>query len=138
MNTVKHVEKMWRELQATIDKTTNESADHAVLSGYRERSYEHALENLLRDEVQNERQHRSGFGSGSYPFSAVVAAKIIIIENVARGAQHVELLPARLWLEIRRSAAEAMTIGNLLGTMLPIEWRSAAEALDYSELMNPK
>ena len=138
MNTVKHVEKLWSELQETLNSTHSIEYNQnlAALSEYRELSSVNALRTLLQTEIRNERKHR-GMMARSYPYPVALAAKIIILENVARGAKHGELLPARLWLEIRHSAAEAMTIGNLLGARLTVEWRCAAEALDYSGLMNP-
>jgi hypothetical protein len=139
-NTVRHVETLWIELQNTLDKSAKLLSPDAsaALSDYRETSYKDALGLLLREETKNERQHRTGYGSGDYPFSSVIGAKIIIMENIARGAAKVAPLEARLWLEIRRTAAEAMTIGNLLGPALSFKWRAEAQELDYSDLMNPR
>ena len=134
MKIEKQVNTLWNQLQRVIDAS---SYDGEFLHDYRESSWHDALGKLLAIAIEGERGHRRFVGH-SYPVSAPIGAKVILLSNFADGAKLKTMPAATLWLSIRRDAAEAMTLGYLLRGDLTAEWLAAAESLDYAEIMNPK
>lgn len=126
------VKRLWVELAAAIDK-----AGHSDLYDYSQSRDHRALDKLLAEETANERGHRS-FVGGSYPVSNSIGAKITLLSNIYRGAIMQDEPLARLFLTIRPSAAEAITIGYILRADLSREWLEWAEGLDYSAIMDSK
>ena len=135
MTLEKHVDTLWAQLERAIDASTH---DGEVLSDYKSTAWQCNLDSLLKTATAEERQHRSGMYSGQYRGSARFGAKVIMLSNVADGAALKSEPLAKLFLMIRRSAAEAMTLGYYLRADLTPEYIAAAQKLDYSDIMNGK
>lgn len=143
MNNTQKINQLWDQMRDAIDATykagqglSGGALDNAnVLRDYaRDISWSDDLAALLGRETANERQHRSN--RPSVPgFSAGSAAKLILMENVRKGAGMAELPKATAFLVLRQTAVEAEVIGFLISGQLPMQWRNEVEALDYSKLM---
>ena len=149
MNTTQTINGLWQELRQAINRTYEQGSgadlrtqagidaqDNAgVLRDYAENiSWSDDLAALLGRETANERQHRTN--RPSVPgFSANTAAKLILMENVSKGAQMAELPKATAFLVLRRTAVEAEVIGYLISGQLSTEWHQAVKSFDYSKLM---
>lgn len=144
MDTKKYVNTLWKELRESINlayKTAAEekNEDGECLRDYAENiSWSDDLATLLDREAANERQHRSG--RPSVPgFSVDTAAKLILLGNMARGAEMAikgESMPkATTFLVRRKTAAEAQIVGYLTARFLQPAWIASVRTLDYAELM---
>ena len=140
MNTKQQVDKLWEQFRAAInsaydaaDKARNE--DGICLRDYAENiSWSDDLASLLGRETANERQHRSN--RPSVPgFSNETAAKLILMNNAADGADMENMPKATAFLLFRHSAAEAQVIGYLAKDRLSAEWCKEVDSLNYAELM---
>ena len=132
-----NIDLRWRQMRAFITqayKACRSDAPQACLHDYAEDiSWHDDLERLLREETANEKQHR---GTRSIRgFSSVDAARIILMGNVLRGAELKEMPPATIFMQWRKSAAEANVIGYLVSAYLTSEWRTAVNEFDYSKMM---
>ena len=99
------------------------------------------MRNLVSEETANERQHRRGapYIPGVRPaVSSNLAARAILLHQVARGSEAKEMPAATCFLIWRRSAAEAFLLGFLVRAHLTDEFRRRAIALDYASLMGRK
>jgi hypothetical protein len=142
MNTKQAVDKLWHGFREAVnkayaeaDKTRNE--DGICLRAYAENiSWSDNLAILLDRESANERQHRSSRPSVK-GFSVETAAKLILLGQASHGAQLKQLPRSTAFLVFRQSAVEAQVIGFLARKYLPMEWRTAVNALDYAKLMQP-
>jgi hypothetical protein len=145
MNTKQKVDTLWREMREAINKTYADaskksssgdpSTDANCLRDYAENiSWSDDLAGLLGRETANERQHRSN--RPSVPgFSNETAAKLILMEQVKRGAENPTLPSATEFLVFRKTAVEARVIGFLIREHLTPEWRERVSSLDYAKLM---
>jgi len=134
----KEVNALWEELQRTIDAAYESGDDElAVLADYRSSSMYNDLDDLLSRESENERKHRAGFSPSGFvaPISAVVAAKLILCGNVSEGSQKTSCPLATIFLVLRKTACEGMTLGYLLRNHVSEEWRERVAKLDYTKIM---
>lgn len=127
MNISKQTNTLWSQLLEAAQRSTHPEA-------YRLTEWDALkLRQLLRDESAAERAHRRG-RPGSCPLSVADAARVIVLSNIAEGAQR-ESFDATVFLTWRASAAMARLFGHVLRADLSPEWITAAAALDYSGLM---
>lgn len=132
---------LWREMREAINKAyanrpdPENDNDADCLRDYAENiSWSDDLQKLLDRETQNEREHRRnrpvvpGFGAST-------AARLILMENVRKGAEMDEMPKATAFLALRQTAVEAEVIGFLIKEFLSTEWRKAVASYDYAELM---
>jgi hypothetical protein len=137
--TTKTVEKLWSELDAAIDAAARDAfsnrGDSESMAITRFHEYDgRALRALIADEISNEKAHRRTFAAGrAYPISVSVAAKLIILENIGRGAASEKAPSFTIFIDWRRSAADAYALGYLLRAHLSSDWIATARLLDYSE-----
>lgn len=128
---------LWNELREAINKTyeLDKSDDSQCLRDYAENiSWSDALAELVGRETANERQHRSN--RPSVPgFSCGTAARLILMNNVAKGARMDSMPSAMAFLVLRQTAVEAEVIGWLIRKHLDPNWIAAVENLDYAKLM---
>lgn len=108
----------------------------------KDNGYKDSLSELLDAETANERKHRAGYmpADVTAPISSRTAAKIILMDNARSGADDKrkgKLLPASLYLIMRKTAVEAMALGFASGEHLSDQWRADVKTLDYSKIMNP-
>jgi hypothetical protein len=143
MNTKQQVDGLWKQFREAINSAYAEAdrkrdENGICLRDYAENiSWSDNLSSLLDRETANERQHRSN--RPSIPgFSAETAAKLILLGQASHGAQLKQLPQSTAFLVFRQSAVEAQVIGFLARKHLPMEWRTAVNALDYAKLMQPK
>ena len=142
MSTKTKVDQLWRELRDAINKAYDEHGrkaqfddDFGCLRDYAEDiSWSDDLAGLLGRESANERQHRS---NRPVPrgFSVETAAKLILLNNFAKGAELSEMPKATAFLVLRKTAVEAEVIGFIIKDYLSADWRAAVNAMDYAELM---
>ena len=134
MKIEKQVNTLWSQLQDVIDASSH---DGDTLCDYKTGNHHHGLDKLLSAAIASERGHRS-FVGGFYPVSVSIGAKIVLLSNFSAGATKNAPPSFTLWLQIRRDAAEAITLGYILREDFPAEWVNASGDLDYSAIMNPK
>ncbi len=140
MNTKKTIDTLWKQFRQSIntayaeaDKARDE--DRMCLRDYAENiSWSDDLARLLGRECAEERQHRKGhpFVQG---FSIDSAAKLLIMENVAQGAEQGKMPSATIFMMWRQTAAESFLLGYLIREHLTPEWKQTVTSLDYSNLM---
>jgi hypothetical protein len=135
---------LWRELRKSINRAyadcSKESLtqrlrdDLTCLRDYAENiSWSDALEQLLERETLAEKQHR---GTRSVVgFSAGTAARLILMQNVVKGANMTKEPRATEFLVLRQTAVEAEVIGWIMGAWLDPNWIKAVESYDYAKLM---
>jgi hypothetical protein len=144
MTTQQKINGLWQELRTAINRAYEASQinhsnrfldDAQCLRDYAENiSWNDDLSALLARETANERQHRTNRPS-VHGFSAITAAKLILMENVSKGAQMAELPKATAFLVLRHTAVEAEVIGFLISSQLSPEWHKAVKSFDYAALM---
>lgn len=135
------IKNLWQEMREAINKTyaqrPDPENDHDAdcLRDYAEDiSWSDDLAALLGRETANERQHRNN--RPAVPgFAASTAAKLILMENVRKGAEMSQLPRATAFLVLRQTAVEAEVIGFLIRENLAKEWKDAIASLDYAQLM---
>jgi hypothetical protein len=144
LNTHQSINQIWEHFRDAIDAAYAASqskefsgsayADSSCLRDYaRNISWSDACEKLLATETANERQHRQSRTVRG--FSSQDAARLIICNNVLRGAELTEMPSALTFITFRPSAAEANLLGYLIREHLASGWKSAVQSLDYSECM---
>jgi hypothetical protein len=136
MNYTKEINKLWEQIENSINSASadgvSELRDYASNDGWH-----HDLAKLVDAETANERQHRGG--RPEYyraPISAPVAAKILLMNNIAEGSEKTEMPPATIFLQFRKTAAEGWVIGFLARKYITAEWRARVGGLDYAAIMN--
>lgn len=140
MNTKTQVDTLWRDMReavsaryAAAEKTPEDEG--WCLRDYAECvSWSDAMRSLLGRETANERQHRRNRPSIA-GFSNETAAKLILLGQMAHGAEADVIPRATAFLVFRQTAIEAQVIGWLAREFLSQEWRDAVNALDYAKLM---
>jgi hypothetical protein len=135
------IDQLWRELRTAIDKTyasrpdPENDNDADCLRDYVEnRGWSDSLASLLGRESAAERRHRRGH-TAIAGFSIETAAKLLIMNAVARGSQLADMPKATAFLVLRQTAGEAEVIGWLIREHLLPSWIDAVESLDYAKLM---
>ena len=142
MTTKTQISRLWQQFlerpstRRTRKQTrTRHDQDGQCLRDYAEHiSWSDNMASLLGREAANERQHRRS-RPGPSDFSVDTAAKLILLDNAAKGAGLSEMPRSTAFLVLRRTAVEAETIGFLARKYLSAEWRSAVSSLDYAKLM---
>lgn len=138
MTNTQVIANLWQELREAINQTYKESKpgdDSQCLRDYAENiSWSDNLAALLGRETANERQHRRNRHM-VIGFSAGTAAKLILMNNVVKGAQMTAMPSATAFLVLRQTACEAEVIGYLCREYLPIDWIRAVDTFDYAKLM---
>lgn len=140
MTNTQIIRNLWQEMRDAINQTyalssLDKSGDRACLRDYAENvSWSDDLQKLLHTEMANEREHRKGrpmvpgFGVGT-------AARLVLMTNVVKGSQMLELPRSTAFLVLRKTAVEAEVIGFLIKDQLAEAWVKAIESFDYAELM---
>jgi len=129
MNTKTFANNLWKQLEESMRTSTNE-----VVRDFMRWDGMH-LEQLLKDETANERQHRNGNVGRAYPISADTAAKVLILHNIYQGSLKPSEPTAATFIIWRHSAALAQALGFYLKADLTPEWCAAAARCDYSEMV---
>ena len=145
MNYTKYINGLWQEFRNSIDKAFKDnshmSGDAAwntnALRDYTTEGWHDDLAKLLNAETANERQHRNGRPAEVSPLiSSETAAKMILMQKAADGADRDEMPPASHFLVYRKAAVEAEVIGWIARKYLPASWRAAVRTMDYVKLVN--
>jgi hypothetical protein len=128
----------WNELRDAIDAAYKNapvaSDESSALRDYAQNiSWHDSLDRLLRDETENEKQHRSTRSIRG--FSSRDAARLILMNNIARGSFLPEMPSALTFITFRKSAAEANLLGYLIRHSLKAEWCQTVDSLSYTDLM---
>lgn len=138
MNIKKQVDTLWQQMRDGISTTYNKGrgdADSECLRDYAEdTTMFDALSALLGRESAEERRHRSGY-PGVLGFSNETAAKVLLMNFLAAGAEGASMPKATQFLCFRKTAVEAEVIGWLCRSNLSPEWLQAVKSLRYDELM---
>jgi hypothetical protein len=134
------INTLWHQFRVAVNAAYDEAnkshdQDGICLRDYAENiPWSDSLASLLGREAANERQHRRNRPSPS-GFSVDMAAKLILLDNAAKGAAMSDMPRATSFLVLRRTAVEAEIIGFLARKYLSAEWRAAVSFLDYVQLM---
>jgi hypothetical protein len=138
MTNTQVINNLWQEMREAINRAyakAGNNQDLICLRDYAENiSWSDDLQKLLDTETANERQHR-GTRPQVVGFSAGTAAKLILMQNVIKGARLFKLPSAVDYLRYRHSAFEAEVIGFLVRSQLEKDWFRAVESYDYAKLM---
>lgn len=132
------IAECWDQMRDAIDKaykTGNIPVEHtAALRDYaRDISWSDDLEKLLDREIANERQHRSTRTIRG--FSCLFAARLIVMNNVARGTFAAEMPSALTFITWRPEAAEAHLLGYLIRHAISADWCQTVDSMSYSDMM---
>jgi len=134
------ISTLWQQFREAVNAAYDEAnkshdQDGQCLRDYAEHiSWSDHMASLLGREAANERQHRRNRPCFS-GFSVDMAAKLILLDNAAKGAALSEMPRAIAFLVLRRTAVEAEIVGFLARKYLSAEWRAAVSSLDYAQLM---
>ena len=142
MDRTKYIDGLWREFEqfftAAYNDKAGDSEERAALRDYTpNQTWHNELEALVEAEVKNERQHRRGAPANfKAPISAYTAAKLLIMNAAADGAQQEKMPSALLFITWRRTSAEANLLGYLIRRQVQVSWIAAVKTQDYAEIMN--
>lgn len=149
MNKSKQIQALWEQFQQAIDTTyqewkTNHDRQHddprGLLDDYAtNQTTSDDLGNLVVTETKTERQHRTArpySPSNKFLVSATDAAKLLLMGNAADGSEAQQMPPATIFIQWRRTAAEAHLLGYLAKDSIGEMWRANVRAIDYTKLHN--
>jgi hypothetical protein len=140
MTNTQVISNLWQEMREAINQTyanAGDDQDLICLRDYSENTgWVDDLQKLLGAgaETANEKQHR-GTRPQVVGFSSGTASKLILMQNVIRGARLPKLPSAVDYLRFRHTAFEAEVIGFLVRKHLHADWIKAVDSFDYAQLM---